>query len=81
MATPTHLIVVMAFDPDPEAGDLIAAIEPMQFDSAERAVRMAKELSNKHIGVIAWARTADPNLGEYGEPEVLFQAGEVAEME
>ena len=76
-----RLIVVIAFDPDPETGELLPAMEPIQFDSAERAVRIAKDLALKHAGVIAWARTADPNIGEYGEPEELFRSGEIGEME
>ncbi len=81
MNTPNRLIVVMAFDPDPETGDIQAAMEPMEFDSSDRAVRKAKELAGKHAGVIAWARTADPNIGEYGDPEELFRSGEIGDME
>ncbi len=81
MTTPTRLIVVMAFDKDPETGDILAATEPVQAESADRAMRMAKDLAGKHAGAIAWARTADPNFGEYGEPEILFQAGEIGDME
>ena len=76
-----RLIVVMAFDPDPETGEILPAMEPMQFDSEDRAVRKARELSTSHAGVIAWARSADPDIGEYGEPEELFRHGEIAEME
>lgn len=32
-------------------------------------------------GVIACSREADIALGEYGPPTVLFQAGDVSEME
>lgn len=81
MTKPTRLIVVVAFDRDDETGDLFPAIQPIQADSAERAIRLAEALVNKHDGVIAWSRTADPDIGEYGEPEVLFQSGEVGDLE
>ena len=81
MSRPVQLVVIAAFDPDPETGDLLQAIEPIQADNTERALRMAKELAGKHAGVIAWSRSAEPDVGEYGEPEVIFQSGTVPEME
>jgi hypothetical protein len=30
---------------------------------------------------LAWSRDADPTLGDYGPPTILFQAGEIPEME
>ncbi len=81
MSEVKRLVVVMAFDPDPETGEILPAMEPMQFDSEDRAVRKAKDLVTAHAGVIAWARAADPDIGEYGEPEELFRSGEIGEME
>lgn len=74
------LIVVAAFD-RADDGELVAAYGPEQQQSEERAVRVAKSLATKHAGVIAWSREANPALGEYGEPAILFQAGDVPEME
>jgi hypothetical protein len=31
--------------------------------------------------VIAWSREANPDIGEYGPPTILFQHGDVPEME
>jgi hypothetical protein len=70
------LIIVMAFDRD-EEGELQTVFGPVDQQSEERAVRIAKGLA----GVIAWSRAADIALGEYGEPVVLFQAGAVPDME
>lgn len=81
MTKPTRLIVVVAFDRDEESGELYPAIEPIQADSADRAIQAARALAAKHAGVIAWSRIAKPDIGEYGEPEVLFQSGEVGELE
>lgn len=74
------LIVVMAFDRD-EEGELQAVFGPAEQQSEDRAVRTAKALADKHAGVIAWSRDADLDLGDYGPPTVLFQAGEVPDME
>lgn len=74
------IIVVMAFDRD-EDGELQAVYGPAEQQNEERAIRTAKLLWTKHAGVVAWSREANPDLGEYGEPKVLFTAGEVPEME
>lgn len=74
------LIVIVAFDRD-HNGDLQTAYGPTEQQSEERAIRTARTLATKHAGVVAWSREANPKLGEYGEPVVLFQAGEVADME
>lgn len=81
MADPKKLIVVMVYDADPETGLPFAAGEPIQCDNSEKAIRMARGLAEKHAGVIAWTRNAIPDLGEYGEPEILYQAGEIGDME
>ncbi len=80
MITPTKLTVVMVFTRTDE-GELIPAFEPAQFDSEERALRSARALAEKHVGVLAWSREVRPDIGEYGEPTVLFQAGDVPDME
>jgi hypothetical protein len=74
------LIIVAAFDRG-EDGDLFAVYGPAEQQSEERAIRTAKSLGTKHVGVIAWSREANPALGEYGPPTTLFQAGEVPDME
>jgi len=74
------LIVVTAFDRDDE-GQLQTVFGPAEQQSEDRAVRTAKALAAKHAGVIAWSREANPNIGEYGEPVVLFQAGSVPDMD
>lgn len=81
MTTPQKLSVVLVFDADPETGLPFAVGEPTQCESSEKAVRIARGLADKHAGVIAWCRSAIPNLGEYGEPEVLFQAGEIGDLD
>lgn len=74
------LIVAAAFDRG-EDGELFAAYGPAEQQSEERAIRTAKALATKHVGVIAWSREANPALGEYGPPTTLFQSGEVPDME
>jgi len=77
---PTKLIVVMAFEDDGEGG-MRPAFDPREYQSEDRATREAKSLVGTYPAVIAWSREAMPDIGEYGEPEVLFQHGDVPEME
>ena len=74
------LIVVIAFDRGAD-GELFPAFGPADQQSEERAVRTARALADKHVGVIAWSREANPDIGEYGPPTTLYTAGEVPEME
>lgn len=76
----TTLIVVMAFDRD-DTGELVPASEATQWPDAERAKRAAQALSSDYAGVVAWSREADPVIGEYGEPVVIAQYGEIPTME
>jgi hypothetical protein len=78
--TTSKLILLAAFDKNDE-GDLVPAFDARQVDTAERAVREAKVLAGSHAGVVAWSRDADPALGEYGPPEVLFHAGVIPDLE
>lgn len=76
----TSLIVVLAFVRD-EEGELRAAFEPREMQSEDRAIREARMLATTYAGAIAWSRPARPDIGEFGEPVVLFQYGDVPDME
>lgn len=78
---PPKLIVVVAFDPDEEGEMQPAQGYPAEFQSEDRATRVAQGLATKHAAVIAWSREANPTIGEYGEPTILFQHGDVPDME
>lgn len=80
MATPTKLIVVMAFDKG-EDGELLPAFEPREMQSESRAMSEARMLAQRHVGVIAWSRDADPAMGDYGPPVELFRHGEVPDLD
>lgn len=75
------LIVLAAFDRDDETGELRPAFEPREMRDEGQARQQAALIKGDHAGVIAWARSADPDLGEFGPPEVLAVYGEVPEME
>jgi len=79
-STPTRLVVLLAFDRG-EDGELLPAFEPREMRDEGTAIRTAKDLAHRHVGVITWSRSADLVLGEFGPPVVLFQAGDVPEME
>lgn len=38
-------------------------------------------MSRSYAGVIAWSRPAKPDVGEFGEPTVLYQSGDVPDLE
>ena len=64
--------VVQAFE-QREGG--IVPVEPKACPSAASARALAARLAQSHVGVIAWSRTGDPDLGDWGPPEVLVRAG------
>ena len=49
--------------------------EPILASSEEHAIRMAYRLEPKYAGVVAFARTADPDAGEYGDAVILVELG------
>ncbi len=77
---PSHLIVLLAFDRD-EEGELRDAFEPREMPSEDRAIRAARLIAGDHAGVIAWSRLARPDSGDFGQPTVLFQYGDIPEMD
>lgn len=81
-APPTKLIVYLAFVRD-EEGELQPAFEAREAQSESTAKQQAAMLwgSGKYAGAIAWWRSADLVNGEFGDPVVLFQQGDVPDME
>lgn len=75
-----RLIVLMAFDRGDD-GELVPAFEPREMRDEAQAKATARDLRDRHAGVIAWARDADLELGEFGPPDVLAVYGDVPEME
>lgn len=80
MTTKGKLIVLAAFVKNDE-GELVPAFDPRQVDTEDRAKRDARLMADQYDGVVAWSREADPSIGEYGPPVVIFQAGEVPDLE
>lgn len=78
----TTLIVLLAFVRDDE-GELQVAFEPREVTSEDRAKMDAKRMAalGTYAGVITWSRSADLVNGEFGDPVVIFQHGDVPEME
>ena len=81
-AKPTKLIVLLAFVRD-EEGELQPAFEAREVPSEDKAKMDARRMAalGTYAGVIAWSRSADLVNGEFGEPVVLFQHGDVPDME
>ncbi|MES5047290.1 hypothetical protein ABVB72_18650 [Rhizobium nepotum] len=80
MSTKGKLIVLAAFLKN-EDGDLVPAFDPRQVESEDRAKREAICLADQYAGVVAWSREADPSIGEYGPPTIIFYSGEIPELE
>jgi hypothetical protein len=49
---------------------LFPTFGPANQQSEDRAIRTARALAGKHVGVIAWSRDADPALGDYEVPDM-----------
>lgn len=73
------LIVLAAFDWIGK--ELIPAFEPREMPTEDRAIYEAKLIAAKHSGVIAWKREANSYLSEYGPPTVLFQEGDIPDLD
>lgn len=72
--------VLLAFDKG-EDSELVPAFGPREIRDEASAIRTAREMARRHVGVITWTRTADLVNGVFGEPVVLFQNGDVPELE
>lgn len=73
---PNTLHVVQAFE---ERDGGVVPVEPKACPSAASARALASRLAQTHLGVIAWSRTGDPDLGDWGPPEVLVRTGVIPE--
>jgi hypothetical protein len=81
MMTQTGKLIVLAAYSKTDDGELLPAFEPRQIESEEKAMRLARAMAGEYAGVIAWSRDANPALGEFGPPTILFQSGELPELE
>jgi len=70
----------MAFDHDEDV-TLQPAFEPREMPDERRAVNAAREMAKRHAGAITWRREANRAVGEYGQPEILYLAGEVPDLD
>lgn len=64
-----------------DEGEFIPALDPRQIDTEERATREARLLATSYPSVVAWSREADPDIGEYGPPVILFKQGDLPDLE
>lgn len=57
-------------------GTRLIADQPISCKSAEHARRAAERLGASKAGVVAFATSGDPELGEYDdEPAIIFKQG------
>jgi len=58
-----------------EEGDLVVE-DAVEVSNAAAAVRRAHMIAGTKAGAVAFSRTGDPDLGEYGEAVILARFGE-----
>ena len=72
---PSHTLhVVQAFE---QRDDGVVAVEPKSCPSAGSARALAARLALTHAGVIAWSRTGEPELGDWGPAVELVRTGTI----
>ena len=73
-----QLFLVRLYDVGTD-GELRGA-RPTSFPTAEAAIRAAETAAAEHAGALAWSWEVDPDLGEYGPPQILFRAGKAPDQ-
>jgi hypothetical protein len=58
-----------------EEGDLVVE-EAVEVPTAAAAVGRARVIAGRKAGAVAFSRTGDPDLGEYGDAVILARFGE-----
>ena len=58
-----------------EEGDLVVE-EAVEAASPAAAVGRARQIASRKVGAIAFSRSGDPDLGEYGDAVILARFGE-----
>jgi len=71
MPTQTYYFV-QAFT---EEDGATVALKPNAAPGEASARALAQVLAITYVGVIAWSRTGDPDLGEWGPPQIIFKVG------
>ena len=59
-----------------EEGDLVA-LDPIESQNSSVAISKARSLAATNAGAVAFSRTGDPDVGEFDDAKMLWQAGEI----
>jgi hypothetical protein len=59
-----------------EEGELVA-LEPVEAQTSSSAISRARSFAAKEAGAVAFARTGDPDIGEFQDAVILLSLGEV----
>lgn len=61
-------------------GGILIADDPKEIHGGkDRCLSAAKRLATERVGVVAFSRTGDPNMGEWEDANLLWQTGVVPE--
>jgi len=55
--------------------------QPIMATSKEAAIRRAERLAETKAGVLAFAQTGDPEMGDFDEPVILATHGDVPQQD
>lgn len=73
-------VFIVAFDLD-EREQTVQAFAPRVVASEISAIEEARDLGERHAGVVVWKREGNPVVGEEGEPEVVFSFGRIGDFD
>lgn len=73
---PQQIFAVQAFRRS-HSGEILPAFEIRKYKTGELAVAAAQALAVRYLGVVAFRQGMDMTSFEYGEPQILFEQGEV----
>ncbi len=74
-ATAKTFYVVQPFIKGKRGG--LKAEQPIQASSEEAAIRRGERLAESKAGVLVFAQSGDPEMGDFDEPVFLARLGEV----
>jgi hypothetical protein len=73
-------VYIVAFELD-DRGQAIQAFAPRVVASEILAIEEARDLGQRHAGVVVWKREGNPVIGEEGDPEVVFSVGRIGDFD
>jgi hypothetical protein len=77
--TPKTIYVVQPFTKGKRGG--LKAEQAIQAPSEGAAIRRGERLAETKVGVLVFAQTGDPEMGDFDEPVILARHGDTPEAD